>query len=164
MDEICSIEYIFHCASVFRNALEYVSAKQKYGRLNLFARFPNGCCRWTSDLLATYLIDRGVAMERIQVGDSETKQGGYTHCWVMIDEKIYVDITADQFNGKPYFEKYEPISSCIIVERDAYLYELFNARKTLFTHNIGIESYSGDIPQKLRVVYNAAVRYIESGI
>lgn len=164
MDEILDIEYIFRCASVFRNALEYVSEKQKYGRLNLFARFPNGCCRWTSDLLATYLIDCGVAMERIQVGDSETKQGGYTHCWVMIDEEIYVDITADQFNGKPYFKKYEPISDCFVVERDTYLYELFNKTKTYFTHNVGIESYSGDIPHKLRVVYDAAVRYIESGV
>lgn len=45
-------DLIIQLASEFRRALETVAAKGEYGRLSLFAHFPDGCCTYTSDLLA----------------------------------------------------------------------------------------------------------------
>ena len=148
----------------FRKALEIIVDKKMYGRLYLFESFPKGCCGYTSDLLATYLIDSGISRERIQLLNSETKEEKYTHSWLMIDNRFFVDITADQFNGKTYFKKYEPIPSCCIVPCNTYLYECFDKEKMEYTSCIGIDSYSGDIPPKLREIYDLVIRQIQNGL
>lgn len=155
------INAIQQYACDFRNALEFVSARGQYGWLRMFAHFPRECCRYSSDLLAEYLIDMGIARECIQHVNGETKREGYTHCWLLIDNRYYLDITADQFNGKTYFAAYTPIEKCCVVERDTHFYELFDKSKTTYTYNVGIASYGGDIPHKLRIVYEAAIKQIE---
>lgn len=152
------INFITELSCKFRKALEYVSNNRLYGRLTLFAGFPNGCCRYTSDLLASFLIDNGIPVEHIQLVEGETKKFGYTHCWLMIDKKIYVDITADQFNGKIYFKKYEPISTCIVTQIGTYIYECFDEGKIQFSKNVGIDTYIGDIPSKLGAVYAEIIK------
>ena len=154
--------YIEDLASEFQSALKYVSKKGLYGSLTLFQSFPNGCCTYASDLLAEYLMYNGIDRERIQLVNSESNSMGYTHCWLMIDEILFVDITADQFNGKPYFQQYEPIPQCCIVQQGTYLFECFTNRKIRFSRSFGISSYGGDIPSKLQVVYDAAVQVIEN--
>lgn len=154
------LEYIEQLACEFRNALDVIRVKKLYGRLTIFEHFPKECCGYTSDLLATYLIDKGISRERIRVGKSKSYEEEHTHCWIMIDDILFVDITADQFNGKPYFKKYEPIPACCIVTRDTYLYECFDKHKTQYSRNIGINSYSGDVPAKLQVVYDAVLQQI----
>ena len=158
------INTIRQCAYDFRNALNFVSKNGQYGWLRIFAHFPYECCRYSSDLLAEYLIDKGVARERIQHVNGETKRENYTHCWLLIDNRYFVDITADQFNGKTYFAAYEPIGKCCVVERDTYIYELFNKDKTTYTYNVGLDSYGGDIPFKLKIVYEAAIKQIECSL
>lgn len=86
-------DLIIQLASEFRRALETVAAKGEYGRLSLFAHFPDGCCTYTSDLLAEYLIENGIQRERIQVLNSKASKGYDTHCWLMIDDMYYLDIT-----------------------------------------------------------------------
>lgn len=96
--------------------------------------------------------------------DSESNEEQYTHCWLLIDDNIYVDITADQFNGKNYFKKYEPISSCIVAVRDTKLvYDCFKNSKMRYIPNVGINSYGGDIPDKLKIIYDLAIIQIENG-
>lgn len=103
-------DLIIQLASKFRRALETVAAKGEYGRLSLFAHFPDGCCTYTSDLLAEYLIENGIQRERIQVLNSKASKGYDTHCWLMIDDMYYLDITGDQFSNKSYYKKYGLIS------------------------------------------------------
>ena len=155
------IKFLTELSYKFRKALEYVSKNRLYGRLTLFEGFPNGCCRYTSDLLASFLIDNGISVERIQSVEGETKRYGYTHCWLMIDETVYIDITADQFNGEMYFKKYEPIPKCVFTPRDTYFYECFDQTKTQFSRDVGINTYSGDISAKLEAVYAETVKKID---
>ena len=158
------IEFLTELSCKFRKALEYVSNNRLYGRLTLFAGFPNDCCRYTSDLLASFLIDNDISVERIQLVEGQTKKFGYTHCWLMIDETIFVDITADQFNGKPYFKKYEPIPPCVFTKIGTYFYERFDETKTQFSRNVGIDTYSGDIPSKLKAVYAETIKKLNSDL
>ena len=147
----------------FRKALELVVDERLYGRLTIFRSFPNGCCRYTSDLLAEYLMSKGIPKECIQMIECETIEEGYTHCWLIVKNTFYVDISADQFNRKAYFEKYEPIPSCCVVPCETnYLYECFDCRKMQYLDNVGIDSYNGDIPMKLQIVYDEVVQRIEN--
>ena len=153
-------DYIADLAREFRKAIEAVVSKKEYGRLRIFERFPKECCRYTSDLLATYLIENGIEKENIQMVESDSKEEGYTHCWLLIDNSFYIDITADQFNGKRYFKNYEPIPTCCMVEKNTYLYENFDNLGAHYTNNVGIDTYGGDVPSKLKEVYDAIKQYI----
>ena len=148
---------IFQLASEFRHALEIVVTKREYGRLSLFAHFPKGCCTYTSDLLAEYLIENGIQRERIQVLNSKASKGYDTHCWLMIDNMYYLDITGDQFSNNIYYMKYSPICDCCFVPKDTYFFECFANKSLNASYNVGINFYNGDISEKLQIVYNATV-------
>ena len=155
------VNYITNLAYEFREALNSVVNDRKYGRLRIFRHFPHGCCRYASDLLAEYLVEYGISQERIKMVEAETNKGAYTHCWLMVDDDLYIDITADQFIGKSFFRKYEPIPCYYVAQCDkADLYKCFDISKMQFLQNIGIDSYSGDIQVKLRIVYTAALQHI----
>lgn len=142
--------------------MDYVVEKRQYGRLTIFASFPNGCCTYASDLLAEYLIENGIRRDRIQILNNKADKGFATHCWLMIDNLYYVDITGDQFTNKPYFKKYGSIPDCCIVSKGTYFFERFLSRELQSSGNVGINTYSGDVPEKLQVVYNATVERINS--
>ena len=157
------IEFIKTLAQEFRKALEVVANKRLYGRLPLFGRFPHGCCRYTSDLLAEYMMSKGISAGRIQMIDAESNAEQYTHCWLVVDNAIIVDITADQFNYESYFKEYEPIPSSYVGMCDAqYLHSCFYNATLQSNCNVGINSYNGDTPLKLKVVYDAIIEQIES--
>lgn len=153
-------EYIIQLASEFRRALKIVASKREYGRLSIFSVFPNGCCTYASDLLAEFLMKNGIERARIKVLNSESSRGHYTHCWLMLDDMYYLDITGDQFSNKAYFKKYSPIPDCCFVRRDTYFFERFANKNLTCSHNVGINTYSGDTSCKLQVVYNAIVARI----
>ena len=161
MGLIVSIDYINQLVFEFRKALEFIADNRLYGRLSMFAYFPKECCGYTTDLLATYLIEKGVSRERIQRLTGITKKEGYTHCWLMIDECLYIDITADQFNNRPYFKNYVPISSCFITKKDTGLYECFDTKRIEYSHHFGIDTYSEDVSFKLEIIYKTAIRQIQ---
>ena len=159
-----TVEYLEEIAYKFRETLDYVVDKRLYGRLNIFANFPKACCRYSSDLLAEYMVAKGIPREHIQMVESVTKKEEYSHCWLMVDDCYYVDITADQFNGKKYFSKYEPIPICYVTSNTMeYLYDSFDWRRTEYIRNIGIDSYGGDIPIKLRALYDVIIQNINEG-
>lgn len=157
--------YIFlkEIAYEFRKALEIVVEKGLYGRLTVFRSFPRGCCRYASDLLAEYLMNNGIENKRIQMVEGELNECGYTHCWLVVDNAVYVDITADQFEDKPYFQEYEPIPSCYVVSCEGRsIHELFDNDKEKYLYKVGIDSYNEDISMKLHMVYDAVIQQIEN--
>ena len=157
-----NIDYLKILAFEFRKGLDFVVKNKRYGRLTILENFPNGCCRYASDLLAEYFMSKGISRRRIRVIECETMKEKYTHCWLLIDNVYFVDISADQFNGKSYFKKYEPIPSCYVTHRDKkYLYECFNCNKMKYLADVGINFYGGDIPMKLQIVYDEVVQSIE---
>lgn len=78
----------------FRTALE---AQKKRGGLPTHMRgFPRGCCGVVSELLGDYLN----AHLRLSVEYVCGEQGGTSHAWLEHDG-IVIDITGDQFEGRP---------------------------------------------------------------
>lgn len=150
-------DFIFQLASEFRHALEIVRTKKEYGTLSIFTFFPKGCCTYASDLLAEYLMENGIQKERIQLLNSQASEGYDTHCWLMIDNTYYLDITGDQFNNKPSYNKYIPINACCFVPKDTYFFERFSNKNLNHSYNFGFNTYNEDICQKLQIVYDATI-------
>jgi len=153
MDE----EFLERIAYEFRDALEAAIAEKSYGRLKIFTDFPNGCCQYTNDLFAEYLIDKGVLNERIYLISGETKEK-HSHYWLLVNDKYFVDITVDQFNGKGFFEKYKPIPRCCVIpiNRES-LYDLFDYEILGHPYNNGLATYSDYILSELRHLYDEII-------
>lgn len=95
----------------------------------------------------------------------ESYKEGYTHCWLLICNYLVVDITADQFNGKSDFKEYEPIPSCYVAPCDMKsIHDCFTNSKMERIYDVGIESYSSDIPAKLKNVYDAVLEQINANL
>lgn len=154
---------LYQLAKSFRNAMEIVIEREQYGKLTLFRNFPKGCCQYTADLLAEYLLHNGIPKEQIVAVSSETLQDRYTHYWLLVYDTYFVDITADQFMGKTLFIKYASIPACLVVPRNTYLYEMFDEQNTRYSHEIGIDTYGSNeaTQNELRNIYDAIVIQID---
>lgn len=149
-------------AHEFRSALEIVRKERLYGRLRVFQHFPEGCCGYTSNLLAEYFHDNGIAVKYVVSGETSREQ--YSHCWIILENDTIVDITADQFNEKTYFKDFEPIPKCCIVSSRHPLYSLFD-RQIEASTDYGIDSYSGElIRQQLQGLYNTIIQLIDGDL
>ena len=153
------IETICLLSEKFRNAIEAAVHSGTYFRLNsLFHCFPKGCCDSASSLLAEFLLKNSLQPTRIKNVNGKTHDDEYGHTWLMIDDRYYLDITADQFTNKPAFKRYGQISECCCVPKNSYIYELFEISEVL--PEKGIDAYGGDFCEELREFYNIIVRYI----
>ena len=80
----------------FRRAIETAKANNEPGEF--FRKFPVGQCGHASDMLAQFLIDKGIGPITYVNG---TYYGSFgrvmqSHTWLVVDERI-IDITGDQF-------------------------------------------------------------------
>ena len=156
------IETICQLSEKFRNAIEAAVHSGTYFRLcTLFCSFPRGCCGYTSDLLAEYLVSNGLSLQRVKRANCTKIRGGFTHTWLMIDDSYYLDITADLFNEKAPFKTYMPISKCYCVKRDTGIYELFDKSDICFNQEAGIIYYPVNISENLSELYDIVIRYIK---
>lgn len=81
----------------FRRAIEKAKASGGFKRAP-FNNFPHACCGDASSLLAEYLLENGI--DAYCVGGTYhdgSPVGLWSHSWVVANESIIVDITADQF-------------------------------------------------------------------
>ena len=80
----------------FRKAIESAKANGEPGEL--FRKFPVGQCGHVSDLLAQYLIDKGIRPITYVNGTYCGKCGSViqAHTWLVVDGLV-IDITGDQF-------------------------------------------------------------------
>ncbi|MCO7188529.1 MULTISPECIES: hypothetical protein [unclassified Pseudoalteromonas] len=86
-------------ATEFRDAIEkLIASDTSISTYGFKARFPHGQCLNSSQMLATYLKDKGI--EDVSV-ISGTIGNMDSHAWVTVKDLI-VDITADQFEDYAY--------------------------------------------------------------
>lgn len=78
----------------FRAAIDHLSAS---GDLPYFLnRFPAGCCGITSELLGEYLNSLDIGTYDYICGEHDGASQSWLEC-----EGVIVDITSDQFDGRP---------------------------------------------------------------
>ena len=156
---------IFKLSCELRDALEYIRDEKLYGKLTMFSHFPKECCTYTSMILVEYFRYCGIEMNRLKTVYANTKNwkisdcSGHSHSWVVVDDNVYVDITADQFNDKDYFRDYKgTIPCCLIVNRDTYIYSLFETPQ--MDYSFGFDSAIGSNKENLENILQMSIEYI----
>ena len=95
-------------ATQFRRAIDLALEAGEFDNDSIYCRFPRACCGDTSDLLAQYLLDKGIKTDYVCGTYWGKPDGnGQSHAWLMVDKHIIIDITGDQFSGKSTFLNYD---------------------------------------------------------
>lgn len=96
---IMSIQEIKELVVPFRKAIESAIANDEPGYF--FSTFPTGQCGNASDLLAQYFLDNGINEIEYVCGTyrDEHMYDIQSHAWLVLERKIIVDITGDQFKN-----------------------------------------------------------------
>jgi len=125
----------------FREAIEKLNESEITNSKH-FLRFPRGCCGDASDLLAKYLLSKG-----IETSYDWGMYNGQSHGWLVYHNYL-IDITADQF---------DEINEKVVVTNDATWYLKFrNPTKKLRTfEDFNIFNY-----ERLNEIYEAIMRKI----
>ena len=97
------MENILKLVSIFRVAMDTAKKEGKFIRDQRFNRFPTGCCGITTELIGKFLRDNGISDTFTYVSASyyDYELENPPHAWLLINEKIVVDITGDQFKNYP---------------------------------------------------------------
>lgn len=107
------VQELFNASTIFRKAIEQHLSEEPH---NLLVRFPSGCCKTTSFLLARYLHENGFdKLQYVYGWRNFSSKNRFSHGWLQIGDLI-VDITADQF---------ELVNSSILVTFDRSFYLQF---------------------------------------
>jgi hypothetical protein len=88
----------------FRNAFEEYASTSRDSSIQ---RFPHGCCKTASILLARYLDELGFGRAELVANAFRQPSGGETHAWLRLGGWD-IDITADQFNSDSHPVIFEP--------------------------------------------------------
>ena len=101
-------------ATQFRRAIDLALEAGEFDNDSIYRRFPRACCGDTSDLLAQYLLDKGIKTDYVCGTYWGKPDGnGQSHAWLMVDKYIIIDITGDQFSGKSTFLHFLSLNSAI---------------------------------------------------
>lgn len=90
---------IYKVAERFRNAIVSAKRKGEFDVKDRMHHFPRGCCDDACDLLAYYLqSEHGIAScQGNGIYRDEDANNTTNHAWLLINDKIIVDITGSQF-------------------------------------------------------------------
>ena len=116
------------------------------------------CCGDTSDLLAQYLLDKGIKTDYVCGTYWGKPDGnGQSHAWLMVDKYIIIDITGDQFSGKSTFLNYD--KSVYVGEGDDF-HRLFEVEDRDVHEHRGLSALGGFCGPRLWDLYRKILKYI----
>ena len=147
---------IMTLAVKFRDAIEAACEAREFTKIP-FNRFPRGCCGDASDLMAEFLLDNGFKSCYICGTYSDGSfEGTQSHAWLLVDNRIIVDITDDQFKCNQAFLNYnKPV---FVGEMDDF-HRLFKVEHRNVREFRGLADLNDAYP-RLRDLYNRIKRYI----
>lgn len=90
---------IYKIAAEFRCAIVSAKYNGEFNIRNRMHKFPNGCCDDACDLLAYFLqCEYGITSSQANgIYRDEVTDNTTNHAWLILDDKIIVDITGSQF-------------------------------------------------------------------
>lgn len=99
--------------------------------------FPKGCCEVASDLLAQYLLEKGIHTKCVHGEyDFDDWENRFPHTWLETDDGVIIDITADQFAKEKIFKTYDLMPCYVGTDRSFYSLFSNDHREELF-HGLG---------------------------
>lgn len=121
--------------------------------------FPRGCCEVASNLLAQYLLEKGIYTKSVHGEyDYDDWENKFPHTWLETDGGVIIDITADQFVGEKVFDAFSLLPCYVGTDRE--FYSLFNEdhREEVFR---GLRNCGGDFYRRnVDPLYEIILKYI----
>ena len=152
------MDRLYALASKFRLAIEAALADGRFSDEIVFSRFPRGCCGDSSDLLAQYLLENGIRTYYVcgthYEDDCENNQ---SHAWLLTEDEVIIDITADQFKYDPIYSYYD---LPIYVGHGNEFYDMFEVEKYSIRVNRGLDAFYGSCAFRLKKIYKTILQYI----
>lgn len=149
---------IAQLATRFREAIDLALEAGEFDNDSIYRRFPRACCGDTSDLLAQYLLEKGIKTDYV-CGTywGKPDENGQSHAWLMVDKHIIIDITGDQFKGRATFLNYD--KSVYVGEEDDF-HRLFEVEDRDIHEHHGVKSLGGFCVPRLWDLYRKILKYI----
>lgn len=122
--------------------------------------FPKGCCEVASDLLAQYLLEKGVHTKSVHGEyDYDDWENKFPHTWLETDGGVIIDITADQFIGEKVFETFSLLPCYVGSDREFYSLFNENYREEVFRglRNCDGEFYRRNVDPLYRIILSHIV-------
>ncbi len=94
---------IYNIALTYREAILRAKYNREFDRRDRMSNFPCGCCDDSCDLFAHYLYTiYGIyTKQRNGIYRDNNPDNTTNHAWLVMDDDIIIDITADQFDFLP---------------------------------------------------------------
>ena len=142
----------------FREAIDSALEAGEFDNDSIYHRFPCACCGDTSDLLAQYLLDKGIKTDYVcgTYWDRED-ENGQSHAWLTVGKHIIIDITGDQFSGRPTFFNYD--KSVYVSEEDDF-HRLFEVEDRDVHEHHGLSALGNFCTPRLWYLYRKILKYI----
>ena len=118
---------IFKEVRNFREAIDIAKKDGKFASLYPFNNFPKECCEHASDLLAQYLLEKGIKTRKVNGGLKSDET--WHHVWLLTEDDIVIDITGDQFIGE--IPKLNEKPKSVYIGKEGELQKLFCLNKTI---------------------------------
>lgn len=113
-------------------------------------KFPHGCCSDSSILLAELLYRNNISCQYVS-GKCYFDNKPYYHAWVVVEGKIIIDVTGDQFGYNNDLLNYN--HKVYVGELDEF-HKLFDNEDISVEDYFGIEMYDDRTKSRLKELYN----------
>lgn len=144
------METLYELVEKFREAIDAAKSNREFNTRSCLSKFPDDCCDMTCDLLGEYLREHGI--HTFQINGEHKYDYQWHHVWLNTSDGAVIDITGDQFSGKPGFP--HDIASVYVGEENE-VHEIFcinriKEKNTIFTDPLLFNDFGGepDIRQK----------------
>ena len=112
----------------FRRAIEDAKNAGAFDLKDRMHLFPRGCCDDTCDLFGYYLEEKGIhTMQLIKVYKPYEPEVRCNHAVLLLDDKVIIDLTGDQFFRQPVYVGEEDDFYLSLEFRE--IYENYDIRK-----------------------------------
>ena len=149
-------------AAQFRQGIEHAircGAITPRNTRTTLPQFPRGCCEIASDLLAEYLLEKGIITHCVHGEyDFDYSENRYPHTWLETKDGYIIDITADQFQYHPGFQSVR-LSSCY-VGQDRKVYDLFSRNRRIDPDFLGLSLYPEMYQEMVNPLYEIIKQYL----
>jgi hypothetical protein len=143
-------------ATTFREAINKAFNAGEFDNEIPFGNFPCGCCGDACDLLAHFLLKKGIRSAYVcgtcRDDNPENKQ---SHAWLLVDNDVIIDITGDQFKRNPIFMNFD---YPVFVGTEDDFHRLFE-RDCIYENN-GLEDLEDASKSRLFGLYNKISMYL----
>lgn len=137
------MDTLYKLVEIFRCAIDDAKLSKKFNSNSCLFRFPDDCCDVTCDLLAEYLREHDIYT--FQINGKNMYDNQWHHVWLNTFDGVIIDITGDQFNGKPGFPN--NIAS-VWVGKENEVHKMFcvdrkKEENTVFSDPLQYDGYGG---------------------